>query len=237
MSFRSAFVTLFAGGFLFAVGCVANDQVAAVDSGVGPDATTGGDSSTDSSTGNDAANGDAANDDAGIVTDGGGNPDPDGGVLIDSGADASATCGPPSGAAPGITSSCSSQLIFYLAGTVQPGSYDLAGFTVQGTAQYCSTFASAGYSGRLLITANGGKFTFDERIIRSNLINQQPNRSFDVTVVNKQLSVVQTCGLVVTPATWGYSTGTIATDAGTKNTIVYTRNSGTSTVRYRWVQQ
>lgn len=239
MSLRSTVGTLCVGGFVL-VGCVGDDGVVALDSGA-PDVTAGGDSSTDGSTGKDAAPTDAGPDDAdpgdaGIITDGGGDPDPDGGVLVDSGADAG-TCGPPSGTGPSIGSNCSSLLSFYGGGTVQPGTYNLTNFTVLATAQYCGTYVPGTYYGRLVITASNGNFRFDERLGRSNIINLFPNKSFDVTVFNNSLKVVQTCGTTVTPASWGYTATTTATDAGTKNVIFYTRTSGTATVRYRWVQE
>lgn len=242
MSLRSTVVTLVAGGFVFVVGCVSDSEVVPVDSGA-PDVTTGGDSATDGSTGKDATPDDAALDDAApdddsgiIITDGGGDPDPDGGVLVDAGADAG-TCGPTAGNGPAIQSTCASLSLLPVGGTVQPGTYNLANFTVLATAQYCGTYVPAGYYGRLVITASNGKFRFDERLGRSNIINLFPNKSFDVTPSAKALQVVQTCGTTVSPTSWGYSTGTSATDAGTKNVIIYTRGSGTATVRYRWVQE
>jgi len=230
MSLRSALVMLSVGGLVFAVGCVENDSVVYTDAG--QDVTTGNDASTDG-----APTDDAATDDAGVITDGGGNPDEDGGVLIDAGADA-ATCGPPAGSPASINSSCTSLLALYLGGVVQPGTYHLTNFIVEGNTAYCSnTFASAPYAGRLVVTSGGsGKFTFDERVVRTNIINLQPNKSFDVTPVAKVLNVVQTCGVKLTDTAWNYSTGTTATDAGTKNYIFFTRTVGTATVRFRWVQ-
>ena len=57
-----------------------------------------------------------------------------------------------------------------------------------------------------------------------------------MTPVAKVLNVVQTCGVKLTDTAWNYSTGTTATDAGTKNYIFFTRTVGTATVRFRWVQ-
>jgi hypothetical protein len=207
------------------------------------DASTDG-TLADAPVGNDGSTTDAASDDGGLVeidggtvTDGGGDPDPDGGVVIDAGSDAG-TCGPPSGNGPSITSACSSNLILYQGGTIQTGTYDLVGFTISGTLQFCSTYVPASYAGKLVVTSTGkNAYRFDERVVRTNQIITNPNKSYTVTASGSTLTVAQTCGTAINDPTWSFSAGNVATDAGTKAGLTYTHASGTATVRYRWVHQ
>lgn len=139
-----------------------NDVVQPTDSGSG-----------DTSVGDDAGDdGGLVETDGGTIDDGGGTVDPDGGVVeIDAGADAG-TCGPPPGNGPTFQSSCSSLLVLYSGGAIVPGTYNLAGFTVAGTTQFCGTYTPGGYSGKLVITKTANGYRFDERVSASNKIGR-----------------------------------------------------------------
>ncbi len=204
---------------------------AAADTTTTPDGSNTNDgSSTDGSNTNDA------DPDAGVITDGGGNPDPDGGVFIDASPDAS--CGPPSGNPASVNSNCSFNLIFFQGGTISPGTYDLIGFTVTGNAQFCQNYQSGPYAGKLVVTSTGNNaYHFDERVVRTNQINFNTNRSYDVTSAQTTLTVTQTCGAAINDNSWSYSTGTLATDAGAKATLLYDHQLGTANVRFRWVHE
>lgn len=173
--------------------------------------------------------------DGGLISDaGGGNPDEeetDAGAVVDAGADGgAAVCGPQAGNGAALASTCSSTLSLALGGTITPGSYDLTGFTVTGDIAYCGTYKSSSYSGRLDITADGDGFILAERVAKVGVISL-PNKSFTAKIENKFLKVTQTCGAKINSTSWGY---TLTTTDG-KPTIIYTHDSGTATVRYRWV--
>ncbi len=108
-----------------------------------------------------------------------------------------------------------------------------------GSAQFCGTYTPAGYSGKLVVTKTLTGYRFDERVSASNIILQKPNRSFDVAqTTTTPMSVTQVCGGAVNSKSWGYSSGKVATDAGTKAGLNYVHDfGGTATVRLRWVQQ
>ncbi|MBK6696039.1 MAG: hypothetical protein IPG50_28090 [Myxococcales bacterium] len=176
--------------------------------------------------------------DAGLITDGGGgNPDdePDAAVVtVDAGADGGGACGPASGNGASLASACSSGLTFSLGGVVQPGTYDLAGFVLLGTQAYCAAYKASTYSGRLDVASDGqGGFVFGERIVKAGGLALLPNKSFKVTTDSTALKVTQTCGAKIASASWQYS---VSTEAG-KPVILYTHDSGTATVRYKWVMR
>lgn len=195
------------------------DSSSVVDSSSSTDATTDLDASLEQ--------------DGGLITDGGGNPDdPDAGPDDAGAADGgdAGTCGPAAGNGPALNSVCSSILTIPLGGTIVPGTYDLAGFTVTGSIPFCSTYTQLSYSGRLDVTANGGGFKLAERVARSG--TRATSRTFDATVNNKFLATTQLCGSAVTSNSWGFSVGKAK---GGKDTITYTHDSGSATVRYFWI--
>lgn len=174
--------------------------------------------------------------DGGIITEGGGDPDEeaDAGLVADAGADGG-TCGPASGNGAAVASSCSSSLLINGGGTITPGTYDLVNFIVTGNATYCSTYKPSSYSGRLDIASDGqGGFILGERAVRlGGLAPLMPNKSFTATAGGNTLNVAQTCGLGIKATSFGYSTGM----KDGKPTLLYTHDSGSATVRYRWMMR
>ena len=173
--------------------------------------------------------------DAGVVADGGGNPDELDAGVIDAGKDAG-TCGPSGTAPPTINSSCSSFSIIAGGGSVATVSYHLTNFVVVGSVSYCGTFNSTTYSGKLVVTKNpNATYTFSERVTATKQLCLPPcntGKNFSVIPNGSDLVVSQTCGTVVSDTKWPYTSGGLL---GAR-TLNYTRTSGTSTVRYYWAQ-
>jgi hypothetical protein len=172
--------------------------------------------------------------DGGLIADGGGgNPDEDldAGTTGDAGIDGG-SCGPPSGGGAMVQSNCSGIAAIPIGGTITPGIYDLAGFTVENTLANCAAYSPSSYSGRLDITANGGGgFILAERVEKTGGINFFPNKSFVATASGSTLNVTQACGVTIAATSWKYT----AMTANGKPVILYNHPSGTAMVRYRWV--
>jgi len=190
------------------------------------------DRSTEPMVGSDTVPGE---EDAGLITEGGGNPEEpsDAGLVSDAGPDGG-TCGPGTGNGPAIASACSSSKTFNGGGTITPGTYDLAGFTLTGSLAFCSSYTVRSYAGRLDVTADGqGGFILGERAVQVGGFSPVPNKSFSAKQGSGVLQVVQTCGLGIKSVAFGYTAS--VTDG--KPTIVYTHDSGSAIVRYRWVMR
>jgi hypothetical protein len=217
------------------VACSGDDpETAPTTTDGGTDATTTPD--PDSSTEPVDSGAPTGEEDGGLITDvDGGNPDdePDGGLVLDAGPDGG-TCGPASGNGATFSSACSSIKALALGGKITPGTYDLTGFTVTGTLAYCGAYVPGTYSGRLDVASDGvNGFILGERVSRSGVLQLFPNRSYTATAAGSFLTVAQTCGVAVKSTSWGYT----VTSSNGKPVIVYTHDSGSATVRYRWTMR
>lgn len=184
--------------------------------------------------------------DGGLITEGGGGTpeetlddagtEPDASVVVDAGDGGTVvlTCGPGSGNGASIQSACSSLKAIVAGGTLTAGTYDLAGFTITGTTTFCSSYTPLGYAGRLDIAdKGGGVFELSERVQRTDVLARPTPKEWNATPSGSFLNVSQTCGTAITSKSWGY---TVSTSNG-KPSLVYTHDSGTATVRYRWVMR
>jgi len=171
--------------------------------------------------------------DAGLITDAGGNPDDpdDAGTAFDGGLPDGGTCGPASGNGEVFASTCVSTLTRYGGGAIKAASYDLIGFAVEGTERQCAVFTPQNYTGRLDVTATPTGFRFAERIAPARSLRATIRAVAITQATNNSLSAVVECG-VATNSPWPYTT---RVEAGSgKQILTYTHSSGTATVRFTW---
>lgn len=137
-----------------------------------------------------------------------------------------ATCGPPAGDGPVISTSCITGTPLFGTGTIPTGVFDLS--TLRFFQTSCTGFVSTTVSGRLVVTAQGSTLRFDERITMNN---QAINRSYEAVVNGNAVDVKLLCGPPITVTSWGLN---LTSGGGNKNAISFVKDDGQTKPRYIW---